>query len=70
MNEPNDLRVALIGLVNYAHETHRRLDELASTVFALQSAVRGLDPTFDDVREAKAAEISAALQPIFVRREE
>ncbi len=70
MSEPNDLRAVLVGIIEYAHGLHRMHDELSSTVFALQSAVRGLDPTFGDVLETRAAEISAALEPIIQRREE
>jgi hypothetical protein len=69
MSEPNDLRAALVGIIEYAHGLHRQIDELSSTVIALQMTVRGLDPTFGEVREAKAVEIAAALEPYIAHRE-
>jgi hypothetical protein len=70
MSEPNDLRATLVGIIEYAHGTHRRIDELSQRLFALQAAVRGLDPTFGEVLEAKTAQISSALEPYALRREE
>jgi hypothetical protein len=70
MSESNDLRAALVGIIEYAHGLHRMHDELSNRVFALQSAVRGLDPTFEEVREARAAELASALEPYALRREE
>ena len=57
-------RAFLTCMVTMLESNHKRLDELAEQFFALQNTVRGLDPTFDDVREVKAAEIAAALEKI------
>ena len=70
MSEPNDLRAALISLIEYAHGIHRLLDELSQRVFALENTVRGLDLTFDDVQEVKVAQLKTALEPYVLRREE
>ena len=69
MSEPNDLRAALISLIEYAHGLHRLHDELSERVFALENTVRGLDPTFDDVQAVKAAELKTALEPYVLLRE-
>lgn len=52
-----NLKAVLECLVTILESNHRRLDELGKAVFALQAAVRGLDPTFDDTLKVKADEI-------------
>jgi hypothetical protein len=70
MSEPNDLRAALISLIQYAHGTHRLLDELSERVSSLENTVRGLDLSFDDVLAVKAAQLKTALEPVYALREE
>ena len=41
----------------------RQIFELSSSIAALSLSVKGLDPTFDDVREEKKKEVEKMLAP-------
>jgi ABC-type transporter Mla subunit MlaD len=64
------LRAVFTSLITLLESNHRRLDELAQIVFSLRAAVRGLDPTFDDVIQEKTEEIDSATQHLAQMREE
>lgn len=57
------LRAALVFCVKVLKSQARQISELSVMVSVLAGTVRGLDPTFDDVREQKKAEIEQALLP-------
>jgi hypothetical protein len=55
--------------VTILRSNHKRLDELGDRVLALQAAVRGLDPTFDDTLAVKTEQINAAVAHLVLERE-
>jgi hypothetical protein len=60
--DPNDLRAVFVCFVKLFESQHRQIAELVQQVASLQGTVRGLDPTFDDVLEAKKAEIASVVE--------
>ena len=60
--DPDDLRAVFVCFVNLLESQQRQISELVQQVASLQGTVRGLDPTFDDVLEAKKAEIAAVVE--------
>jgi hypothetical protein len=57
------LRAALVFCVKMLKSQARQISELSLMVSVLAGTVRGLDPTFDDVRKQKKVEIEKALLP-------
>ncbi len=57
------LRATLLFCVKMLKSQARQISELSLMISVLSGTVRGLDPTFDDVRELKKAEIEQALLP-------
>ncbi len=64
------IRAVFELVITLLESNQRRLDELANIVFSLQSTVRGLDPTFDDVLQQKTDEIKSATEPLLRKRDE
>lgn len=68
--EREKIRAVFELVITLLESNQRRLDELANIVFSLQSTVRGLDPTFDDVLQQKTDEIKSATEPLLRKRDE
>ena len=57
------LRAALFFCVKMLKSQARQISDLSLMISVLAGTVRGLDPTFDDVREKKKIEIEKELLP-------
>ena len=69
MEETGNLKGVLRSIVSLLASHHRRLDAIEDRAIALKAAIRGLDPTFDDVHAEHIDDIQQAIQPHVHERE-